>query len=60
MEWTVGLASLEISNSGFRSLVDGRPLSGETFDPENFSLGNLNISARNIHAAPRQHPPGHT
>ena len=52
MDWTVGLASLEISNSGFRSLVDGRPVSGEAFDPENFSLGNLNISARNIHAAP--------
>jgi translocation and assembly module TamB len=52
MEWTVGLASLEISNSDIRILVDGRPLSGETFDPENFSLGNLNIGARNIYASP--------
>jgi translocation and assembly module TamB len=52
MEWTVGLASLEISDSDIRILVDGRPLSGENFDAENFSLGNINISARNIYASP--------
>jgi translocation and assembly module TamB len=52
MEWTVALADLEISNSEVGILADGRPLSGETFDPENFTLGNLNISARNIYASP--------
>jgi hypothetical protein len=52
MEWTVGLGSLELSNSFFRAGPENAAPSKEAFDPENFSLDSVNLSARNIFAGP--------
>ena len=52
MDWTVGLGSLEIINSLFRLGQVNTPLSRENFDPGNFSLGNLNLTASDLYVAP--------
>lgn len=52
MDWTVGLDRLEINNSFISIGTDNQPVSKETFDPDNFTLGNLELNARNLFVAP--------
>ncbi len=52
MEWTIGLGSLELSNSFFRVGPENVPPSKEAFDPGNFSLDSLNLFAQNIFVDP--------
>ena len=52
MEWTVGLGNLEIRNSFITIVEEDTPVAADTFDPQNFSLGSLNMDARNIFVAP--------
>ncbi|MFO7922427.1 MAG: translocation/assembly module TamB domain-containing protein [Bacteroidales bacterium] len=52
MAWTVSVGSLELINSYFRLGERNIPVPTEVFDPGNFSLDNLNLSAENIFAGP--------
>ena len=50
--WSIGLGSLEIENSGFSIRPEDSPGYGKIFDPGNFSLDNMTVSAENIYAGP--------
>ncbi len=52
MAWTVGMGSMDITNSLFSLRKENTPLSEEDFDPGNFSLGNIDLSAENLFAGP--------
>ncbi|MFP4367156.1 MAG: translocation/assembly module TamB domain-containing protein [Bacteroidales bacterium] len=52
MPWTVSVGSLELVNTFFSLGEKNKPVPLEGFDPGNFSLGNLNLSAENIFAGP--------
>jgi hypothetical protein len=52
MEWTAELGSLELSNSFFRVGPENAAPSKEAFDPDNFSLDRVNLSAKNIFVDP--------
>ncbi|TVR73421.1 MAG: translocation/assembly module TamB [Marinilabiliales bacterium] len=50
-EWIVSVSSLAVENAGF-GLQTGYGGSSGKFDPGNFSLGKLDLSAGNIYIAP--------
>lgn len=52
IDWSIGLGSLEIENSGFSIRPENSSGYGEIFDPGNFSLDNMTISAKNIYTGP--------
>ena len=51
MPWTVSLDNLELINSYFSIGEKNIPVPTDVFDPANFSIGNLNLSAQNIFVA---------